>query len=116
MLQAAPMNCPQGPRAFAGGEQVLLAAALVADPAHWPVIEGAAREGGASAGHQARNRHHEDGSLALCPSDLPQADTCFNTLDGHSVYTVVEGGAGRGPQAPPFDNIKKEGWPRAESG
>lgn len=46
MLQAAPMNCPQGPRTFTWREQVLLAAALVADPAHRPVIEGAAREEG----------------------------------------------------------------------
>lgn len=40
------MNCPQGPCALAGREQVLLAAALMADSAHRPVIEGAAREGG----------------------------------------------------------------------
>lgn len=46
MLQAAPVNCPQGPRTFTWREQVLLAAALVADPAHRPVIEGAAREEG----------------------------------------------------------------------
>lgn len=46
MLQAAPMNCPQSPRTFTWREQVLLAAALMADPAHWPVIEGAVREGG----------------------------------------------------------------------
>lgn len=72
MLQAAPMNCPQGPRAFAGGKQVLLAAALMADPAHRPVIEGAAREGGASTSQQAGNRHQKDGPLAPCPSDLPQ--------------------------------------------
>lgn len=72
MLQATPMDCPQGPRAFTGGEQVLLAAALMADPAHRPVIEGAAREGGASAVHQAGRRHHEDSPLALGPSDLPQ--------------------------------------------
>lgn len=69
MLQAAPMNCPQGPRTFTWREQVLLAAALMADPAHRPVIEGAAREGGAPACHWARNRCHVDRPLALCPSD-----------------------------------------------
>lgn len=51
MFQAAPMNCPQGPCTFTRREQVLLTAALVADPAHRPVIEGTAREGGAPAGH-----------------------------------------------------------------
>lgn len=72
MFQAAPMNCPQGPCAFTRREQVLLAAALVADPAHRPVIEGAARKGEASASHQAGNHHHEDSPLAPRPSDLPQ--------------------------------------------
>lgn len=69
MLQAAPMNCPQGPRTFTWREQVLLAAALMADPAHRPVIEGAAREGGAPACHWARDRCHVDRPLAQCPSD-----------------------------------------------
>lgn len=80
MLQAAPMNCPQGPCAFAGREQVLLAAALVADSAHRPVIEGAAREGGGPAGHQAGDHHQEDGPLALRPSDPPQWQLLQQTL------------------------------------
>lgn len=74
MLQAAPVNCPQGARTFTWREQVLLAAALVADPAHWPVIEGAAREGGAPAGHWAGNHCQMDGPLAVCPLDPPQCN------------------------------------------
>lgn len=81
MLQAAPMDCPQGPCTFTWREQVLLAAALMADPAHWPVIEGAAREGGAPVGHWAGNHHH---TMVLWPrpSDPPlwqllRIDTCF---------------------------------------
>lgn len=54
MLQAASVDSPQGPRALAGGEQVFLAAALVADPAHWPVIEGAA--GGEGRNHWSARR------------------------------------------------------------
>ena len=91
------MNCPQGPCTFTWREQVLLAAALMADPAHWPVIEGAAREGGAPAGHQARNHCHGDGPVALCPSDPPQwqllrKDACFKTLDLH-LYLAMGTGA-----------------------
>lgn len=50
MLQAAAVNSPQGPCTFAGGKQVFLAAALVADPAYRPVIEGAAGGGEKIAG------------------------------------------------------------------
>ena len=34
---------------------------LMADPAHWPVIEGAAREGGAAAGHCVATHCPEEG-------------------------------------------------------
>lgn len=78
MLQAAPMNCPQGPCTFTWREQVLLAAALMADPAHRPVIEGAAREGGAPAGHRAGNLHQVDGPLALVLWALCRG-SCFRT-------------------------------------
>lgn len=42
MLQAAAVDGAQRPRALTGGQQLLVAAALVADPADGPVIEGAA--------------------------------------------------------------------------
>lgn len=52
VLQAAAVNGPQRPRALAGRQQLLVAAALVADPANGPVIEGAAAgEGEKIAGH-----------------------------------------------------------------
>lgn len=87
------MDCPQGPRTFTWREQVLLAAALMADSAHRPVIEGAAREEGASAGHWAGNHCPVDSPLALCPSEPPQwpllrKDTCFKTPDLH-LYLAV---------------------------
>lgn len=61
MFQAAPMNCPQGPCTFTRREQVLLTAALVADPAHRPVIEGAARQGEATRWSRAGNHRHAAG-------------------------------------------------------
>lgn len=42
VLQAAAVDGAQRPRALTGGQQLLVAAALVADPADGPVIEGAA--------------------------------------------------------------------------
>lgn len=55
VLQAAAVNGPQGPRALAGGQQLLVAAALVADPTDGTVIEGAAAgEGEKTAGQCTR--------------------------------------------------------------
>lgn len=42
MLQAAAVDGAQCPRALAGGQQLLIAAALMADPANGAVIEGTA--------------------------------------------------------------------------
>lgn len=55
VLQAAAVNGPQRPRTLAGGQQLLVAAALVADPTNGPVIEGAAAgEGEKTAGQCPR--------------------------------------------------------------
>lgn len=101
MFQAAPMNCPQGPRTFTWREQVLLAAALVADPAHWPVIEGAAREGGALAGHWARNHCHADGqssgSVSFRPSPMAAAQKRHLLLNPRSIFVPGSGGQCHGP-------------------
>lgn len=54
-LQAAAVDGAQRPRALAGGQQLLVAAALVADPTDGPVIEGAAAgEGEKTAGQCSR--------------------------------------------------------------
>lgn len=107
MLQAAPMNCPQGPCTFTWREQVLLAAALVADPAHRPVIEGAAREEGAPAGNglETTAMPWSSGSVSFGPS--PEAAAQNRHLVYNPRSTLALGSGSWGPWASTSVNTKK---------